>query len=75
MDEAQPARLAMHRGEWTGTTAFKVAGYVLCNQVVLPGSEAYYFLLLCQRDAKACPRAEVTDSGVPGPRLSSPGGG
>ena len=73
MNEAQRARLAMRRGEWTGTTAFKVPGFVQCNLVVLPESEAYDFLLYCQRNPKACPLVEVTDRGVPEPRLSAPG--
>ena len=36
-------------------------------------SEAYEFLLYCQRNPKACPLVEVTDCGVPEPRLSAPG--
>lgn len=73
LNGAQQARLAMRRGEWTGTTAFKVPGYVQCNLVVLQKSEAYDFLVYCQRNPKACPLIEVTDSGVPEPRLSAPG--
>lgn len=72
MNEAQEARLAMRRGDWTGPTVFRVPGYVQCNLVVLPESEAYEFLLYCQRNPKACPLVEVTDSGVPEPRLSAP---
>lgn len=73
MNEAQQARLAMRRGEWTGPTAFRVPGYVQCNLVILAEAEAYDFLLFCQRNAKACPLVEVTDCGVPEPRLSAPG--
>ena len=73
LNGAQQARLAMRRGEWTGTTAFKVPGFVQCNLVVLAESEAYEFLLYCQRNPKACPLVEVTDCGVPEPRLSAPG--
>ena len=61
LNGAQQARLAMRRGEWTGTTTFKVPGYVQCNLVVLPESEAYDFLLYCQRNPKACPLIEVTE--------------
>ena len=63
----------MRRGEWTGPTAFRVTGYVQCNLVILPEAEAYDFLLFCQRNPKACPLVEVTDCGVPEPRLSAPG--
>lgn len=73
MNEALQARLAMRRGAWTGPTAFRVPGYVQCNLVILSEAEAYDFLLLCQRNAKACPLVEVTDCGLPEPRLSAPG--
>ena len=73
MNEAQQARKAMRRGEWKGPTVFKVPGYVQCNLVILPESEAYDFLLYCQRNPKACPLIEVTDCGVPEPRLCAPG--
>lgn len=70
---AAEARLAMRRGEWTGTTAFKVSGYVQCNLVVLPQSDAYDFLVFCLRNPKACPVIEVTDPGDPEPRRCAPG--
>lgn len=73
MNEAQQARLAMRRGKWTGPTVFKVPGYVQCNLVILPEIEAYDFLLYCQRNPKACSLVEVTDSGVPEPRLCAQG--
>ncbi|MBI3970230.1 MAG: DUF1445 domain-containing protein, partial [Chloroflexi bacterium] len=55
MNEAQQARLAMRRGEWTGRTTFRVPGYVQCNLVILPKAEAYDFLVYCQRNPKPCP--------------------
>lgn len=73
MHEAQQARLAMRRNEWTGPTVYKVPGYVQCNLVVLPKADAYDFLLFCQRNPKACPLVDVTDPGSPEPRLSAPG--
>ena len=71
--DPREARLAMRRGEWTGPTPKEVPGYVQCNLVVLPHSEAYDFLVYCQRNFKACPLLEVTDVGNPEPRLTAPG--
>lgn len=73
LTEAQAARLAMRRGEWEGNTIYKVPGNVQANLVVLPHSEAYDFLLYCQRNFKACPVIEVTDTGSFEPKNSAPG--
>ena len=72
MTEAQTARLAMRNGEWTGPTQFKVPGFVQTNLVVLPQSDAYDFLVFCQRNPKACPLIDVTDPGDPHPRMTAP---
>jgi uncharacterized protein YcsI (UPF0317 family) len=73
MNEAQKARLAMRRGEWKEPTVYRVPGYVQCNLVVLPRSDAYDFLVFCQRNPKPCPLVDVTDPGDPEPRISAPG--
>ena len=73
MTAAQEARLAMRRGEWTGPTKHTLPGYVMCNLVVLPKSDAYDFVVYCQRNPKPCPLVEVTDPGDPEPRRSAPG--
>jgi uncharacterized protein YcsI (UPF0317 family) len=70
---AQQARLAMRKGEWKGPTVYRVPGFVQTNLVVLPKSEAYDFLVYCQRNAKACPVIEVTDPGDPEPRYAAKG--
>src|SRR5262245_30360555 len=67
------ARRAMRRGDWTGMTVHQLSGYVQCNLVVLPQSEAFDFLRFCQRNPRACPVIEVTDPGDPEPRYSAPG--
>lgn len=72
MNEAQQARLAMRRGEWTGPTVYKIPGHVQCNLVVLPKADAYEFLLYCQRNPRPCPLIDVTDPGDPTPRLAAP---
>lgn len=73
MTEAQTARLAMRRGEWTTGTTYKVPGFVQCNLVVLAREFAYDFLLYCQRNPKPCPMIDVTDPGDPEPKFSAPG--
>ncbi|MBI4536819.1 MAG: DUF1445 domain-containing protein [candidate division NC10 bacterium] len=67
------ARLKMRQGQWTGPTKHTLPGYVKCNLVVLPRSDAYDFLVYCQRNPKPCPLIEVTDPGDPKPRISAPG--
>lgn len=71
--DPRAARLAMRRGDWTGETLYHAPGYVQANLVILPQSEAYEFLLFCQRNEKTCPILEVTDTGDPHPKYSAPG--
>jgi uncharacterized protein YcsI (UPF0317 family) len=47
-------------------------GYVQANLAIVDRSEAYDLLLYCQRNARACPVLEVTETGDPEPRLSAP---
>ncbi len=54
-------------------TSYLLPGYVQCNLVVLPRTDAFDFLLYCQRNPKACPVIKVTDPGDPEPRFSAPG--
>jgi uncharacterized protein YcsI (UPF0317 family) len=70
---ATDARRAMRRNEWIGYTNYRAPGYVQTNLVVLPKSDAYDFLLYCQRNPKSCPLLEVTEPGDPEPRFSAPG--
>ncbi len=48
-------------------------GFVQCNLVVLREQFAYEFLLYCQRNQRACPVLEVTDTGSPEPSRLAPG--
>lgn len=73
MTDAQKARLAMREGKWTGPTVHQMKGWVQANLVVLPRSDAYEFLVYCNRNPKACPVIEVTDPGDPEPRTVAPG--
>ena len=56
-------RELIRRGEWTGQTSGLCPGYAQANLVVLPAEYAYDFLLFAQRNPKACPLLEVTDTG------------
>ncbi|MBO7275034.1 MAG: putative hydro-lyase [Clostridia bacterium] len=47
----------------TGPTAVFCPGYAQANLVILPRELAYDFLLFAQRNPKACPLLEVTDTG------------
>ena len=49
--------------EYTGQTSGLCPGYAQANLVVLPKEYAYDFLLFAQRNPRACPLLEVTDTG------------
>jgi uncharacterized protein YcsI (UPF0317 family) len=70
---AQEIRLSCRDGKHTGITRGVALGYVQCNLVVLSARYAYDFLLYCQRNQRACPVLEVTDSGCPEPKRCAPG--
>ncbi len=64
-DVLTPARMRakIRSGEWTQQTSGLCPGYAQANLVVLPGEYAYDFLLFAQRNPRACPLLEVTDTG------------
>src|SRR3712207_3995455 len=66
-------RAAIRAGELKRTTAGLAPDYVQANLAVLPKTEAYDFLLFCQRNPKACPLLEVTDVGCAEPVRVAPG--
>jgi uncharacterized protein YcsI (UPF0317 family) len=66
-------RLACRHGRYTGPTRGVALGYVQCNLVILRETCAYEFLLYCQRNQRACPVLEVTDTGNPEPKFLAPG--
>ena len=63
----------IRQGQWRKPTAGLAPGYVQANLVLLPRELAYDFLLFAQRNPKPCPILEVTDTGLPEPRLTAPG--
>ncbi|MBR5641183.1 MAG: putative hydro-lyase [Firmicutes bacterium] len=56
-------RALIRKEEYTGQTSGLCPGYAQANLVVLPEEYAYDFLLFAQRNPKACPLLEVTDTG------------
>ena len=50
-------------GAWTGQTAGLAGGHVQANMMIVPQSQAFDFLLFCQRNPKPCPLVEVLDAG------------
>lgn len=73
--ETDPRRIReiIRRGEWTASTRGIALGYAQANLAVLPKSDAYDFLVFCQRNPRPCPVLEVTEVGNPEPRLTAPG--
>ncbi|WP_241156823.1 putative hydro-lyase [Bacillus sp. FJAT-42376] len=65
-------RKSIRENKWTTSTAGHAEGYVQTNLVILKKELAYDFLLFCQRNEKACPLLEVTDTGSFVPVLSAP---
>ena len=56
-------REEIRSGRFTDQTSGSCPGYAQANLVVLPKEYAYDFLLFAQRNPKACPLLEVTDTG------------
>ena len=65
-------RQACREGRHVGTTRGLAMGFVQCNLVVIREQFAYEFLLYCQRNQRACPVLEVTDTGSPEPARLAP---
>jgi uncharacterized protein YcsI (UPF0317 family) len=66
-------RALVRSGAFTGVTPGVALGYVQANLVVLPQSQAFDFLLFCQRNPKPCPLLDVTAAGDAEPKLCAPG--
>ena len=56
-------REEIRNGRFAGQTSGLCPGFAQANLVVLPAEYAYDFLLFAQRNPKACPLLEVTDTG------------
>lgn len=73
--ESTPAQVreVIRSGAWQGTTTGVAMGYVQANLAIVPHSQAFDFLLFCQRNPRPCPVLDVTEPGSPVPRLMAPG--
>ena len=71
-DDPASLRRACRAGEFDRPTAGHAPGYAQANLAIVPQSDAFDFLLFCQRNPQACPLVEVL---APGMReaLSAPG--
>ena len=56
-------REKIRSGEINGQTSGMCQGYAQANLVALPREIAYDFLLFAQRNPRACPLLEVSDTG------------
>ena len=62
-DTPAQVRLKIRQGQIQGPTAGLCPGFAQANLVVLPQALAYDFLLFAQRNPRACPLLEVSDTG------------
>ena len=69
---AQIARSQIRSSEHTGITYGLAPDYVQCNLVILKAKHAYEFLVFCQRNQRACPVLEVTETGSYEPKRIAP---
>lgn len=65
-------RMLIRQNQLTCPTAGMVNGYTQANLVVLKKDLAFEFLLFCQRNPKPCPVLDVTEPGLPIPKLVAP---
>ncbi len=70
--ESRRVRQAIRDGSITGTSRGLAQGFVQCNLAILPKPYAFDFMLYCQRNQRACPVLEITDSGDPVPHKLAP---
>jgi len=72
---ADPAafRAAVRRGDFRGTTAGLLPGFIQANLVVLPAGWADEFIEFCVRNPRPCPLLDVTAAGSSDPRRLAPG--
>ena len=66
-------RDVIRREGYTGQTSGLCPGFAQANLAVLPKAYAYDFLLFAQRNPRACPLLEVTDTGSRFLREIAPG--
>jgi uncharacterized protein YcsI (UPF0317 family) len=55
----------IRRGEWTKSTRAIALGHTQAGFMAIPRSEAFDFMLFCQRNPKPCPLLDVSEAGQP----------
>ena len=63
--EASTARLAIRRGEFSGSTAGLAPGCIQGNIIILPETEAAAFAEFCEKNHRACPLVATSKPGDP----------
>ena len=63
MQAGLAARLAIRRGQHSGSTSAVAPGLVQANLAILPQSDAEDFLRFCERNPKPCPLLAVSAPG------------
>ena len=61
----QELRSLCREGTFSGQTAGYCHGYAQANLCILPKSDAFDFLLFCQRNPKPCPLLECLSGKYP----------
>lgn len=64
-NEALKARLAIRRGELTGSTAGLAPGCIQGNIIILPQAQATAFAAFCEANHRACPLVATSEPGDP----------
>ena len=63
-DSPAQLRRASRQGEFRGATTGHAPGRIQANLMIVPKSDAFDFLLFCQRNPKPCPLVEVLAPGA-----------
>jgi uncharacterized protein YcsI (UPF0317 family) len=72
MKDPRTCRAEIRAGRWRKPTAGLAPGYLQANLVVVPAAHANDFHAFCDRNPRACPLIEATNSGEVTPRRSAP---
>ncbi len=65
-DQPDALRLACRQGRFDAPTSGHAPGHIQANLMIVPQSQAFDFLLFCQRNPKPCPLIEVLPAGQRG---------
>lgn len=66
-------RQAARTGQWAQPTRGLAPGYIQAGLAVVPSQYAFDFLRFCVLNPQPCPIVDVTEPGLPEPRVAAPG--